>query len=343
MSMKFGMFDHVDLGVESIHDLYEGRMKLAAAADQAGFYCYHVAEHHGTEHGLAHSPNLFLAALSQRTKRIKLGSMVLLLPTYEPLRLIEEINMLDQMTGGRLQIGVGRGISPFEVGYFGVVPGEDRSRYHEVLEVLLQGLKSDVLDYQSNRFEYYDVPLVQRSFQKPHPPLWMGAHHNHSLDFAAQHGSNVLIGGPNHVAKAAATYYAEAWEKFADAPARQDCPVSDPLIGAWRFIYVAENDDEALKVAAESLDLHMDKLLTPAKKRGFIPNVYIENYEQALKLGIHIAGSPETVKAKIAADIEATGVNYMIFSVGWGSLTYEQSARSLDLFTKEVMPHFVGG
>ena len=117
--MKFGVFDHMDDASVPHGELYANRLQLAEAFDGAGFHAYHLAEHHGTPIGCAASPGLFLAALAQRTRRLRFGPMVYLLPFYHPLRLIEEVCMLDQMSGGRLELGIGRGVSPFETAAYG--------------------------------------------------------------------------------------------------------------------------------------------------------------------------------------------------------------------------------
>ncbi len=120
--IKFGLFDWIDRGTAPLHQLYEERLELLAAAEEAGFFCYHLAEHHATPLGMAPSPALFLAAAAQRTRRIRLGPLVYLLPLYNPLRLTEEVCMLDQMSNGRLELGVGRGVTPYELRYYGVDP-----------------------------------------------------------------------------------------------------------------------------------------------------------------------------------------------------------------------------
>ena len=115
--IAFGIFDHLERRDEPLDRIYEERLQLAAAADAAGFFCYHVAEHHATPLGLAPSPAIFLSALAARTQRIHMGPLVFLLPLYNPLRLVQEICMLDQISGGRFELGVGRGVSPFELAY----------------------------------------------------------------------------------------------------------------------------------------------------------------------------------------------------------------------------------
>lgn len=341
--MKFGVFDHVDRREAPIHELFEERLKLAAACDEAGFYAYHIAEHHMTRLGMAPSPNVFLAAISQRTKRIKIGALVHLLPLYNPLRLLEEIGMLDNISNGRFQLGLGRGISPYEVGYFGVTPQESRVLYEEVIEILLRGMQNDVLNYESERFKYYDVPMEQRPMQQPYPPLWIGAHHNSSLDFGAKHGCNVVIGGPNALVREATDYYPEAWEKYKASPVRKNSPVTSPLVAGWRFVYLAESEDEAVKIAAPAFKMHMENLASLWRRWGGIPGIYLKDWDEAVASQVYIAGTPEMVRERLAGDIDFMGVNYMIFSLCWGSISHEQSMRSLELFRTEVMAHFVSG
>src|SRR6185312_2941526 len=170
-SVAFGIFDHVDRGDEPLGTLYEQRLRLVEAADAGGFRGYHVAEHHATPLGMAPTPGVYLAAVAQRTRRLRFGPLVYLLPLYTPLRLIEEICMLDQMSGGRFELGVGRGISPYEVGYYGVDPAKAQALYIEALAVILAGLKARTLDHAGEFFRFKDVPIVLEPVQRPHPPL----------------------------------------------------------------------------------------------------------------------------------------------------------------------------
>src|SRR5690606_29694411 len=100
--MKFGVFDHLDRCGPSLEDYYSDRLRLIEEYDRLGFHAYHVAEHHSTSLGMAPSPSVFLSAVAQRTSRLRFGPMVFALPLYHPLRLIEEICMLDQLSHGRL-------------------------------------------------------------------------------------------------------------------------------------------------------------------------------------------------------------------------------------------------
>src|SRR4051812_31544853 len=152
--MEFGVFDHLDRYDIPLHKYYEARLKLIELYDQSGFYAYHLAEHHATPLGMAPSPSVFLAAVAQRTKRLRFGPMVYALPLYHPLRLIEEICMLDQMSGGRLQFGVGKGISPIEVAYYGLDPAKLGKMFVEAFDVLMRGLQNRTLDFEGEFYRF---------------------------------------------------------------------------------------------------------------------------------------------------------------------------------------------
>ena len=119
MNLEFGIFDHLDRNDLPLREYYEQRLKVIEAFDRSGFYAYHVAEHHFTPLGMAPSPSVFLAAIGQRTTRLRFGTFVYALPVHHPLRVLEEICMLDHMSGGRVEIGFGRGSVPFEIAYYG--------------------------------------------------------------------------------------------------------------------------------------------------------------------------------------------------------------------------------
>ncbi len=210
--MDFGVFDHLDrrAGVADA-EIYEDRLRLIEAYDRAGIAMYHQAEHHATPLGLAPSPSVFLSAVAQRTTRMHFGPMVYCLPLYDPLRLIEEIGMLDQMSGGRFEFGVGRGISPFEVAYFGITKDNAGPIYMEAFEVLKRGLTSDTLNFQGEHFSYDDVPMVLARVQTPHPPIWYGVATPDGAAWPATQKINIISNRPCDMTRSATDKYREAW------------------------------------------------------------------------------------------------------------------------------------
>src|SRR3977135_2787866 len=174
--MKFGVFDHLDRDEQTLRNYYRTRLQIIEAYDQLGFYAYHVAEHHATPLGMAPSPSVFLAAVAQRTRQLRFGPLVYALPLYHPLRMLEEICMLDQMSGGRLEIGFGRGSSPFEVEYYGEEPAIAKEAYVRRLAVIREGLTAGKITVEDETGNSSDVALQIECLQIPHPPLWYGAH-----------------------------------------------------------------------------------------------------------------------------------------------------------------------
>src|ERR1700726_470420 len=145
--MEFGVFDHLDRDDQTLGDYYAARLQIIEAYDRLGFYAYHVAEHHATPLGMAPSPAVFLAAVAQRTKRLRFGPLVYILTLQSPLRAYEEICMLDQMSGGRLELGMGKGISPIELAYFGADPAQAQSIYQEASAIIMKAFSEKRLTH----------------------------------------------------------------------------------------------------------------------------------------------------------------------------------------------------
>src|ERR1044072_6757025 len=221
MSLSFGVFDHLDASGAPLRDFYEDRLRLVELYDRLGFYCYHVAEHHSTPLGMAPSPSVFLSAVAQRTDRINFGPLVYTLPLYHPIRLIEEICMLDQMSGGRFQFGTGKGISPIETRYYGVDPDNSSKMMIEAFEVLMRGLQNRTLDFDGQFYNFRNVPMEVAPLQKPHPPLWYGATLPQSAERPAATGMSIVTNAP---AAAARTAGARGRGRAASGGARMAAP-----------------------------------------------------------------------------------------------------------------------
>ena len=330
MSVPFGVFDHLDRGAGSLQELYESRLKLAEAYDAAGFRTYHVAEHHATPLGMAPSPSVYLAAVAQRTRRVRFGPLVYILPLYPPLRLIEEICMLDQMSGGRFELGVGRGISPYELAYSNISFLEAAEIYEEELQVILAGLTSKTLDHRGRYYQFRGVPMELEPVQRPHPPLWQGVTSADSAAAAAKRGANIVGHGPIAGLRPIVDAYLAA-TGGAVANGRG-------LVGCGRHIYVADTDAEAMKIAVPAYKAWYDSLVHLWRKFRSIPYHFAESLEIALAKDSAIVGSPATVRAEIERHIAESRCNYFVTRFAYGTLTHEQAARSVALFATEVMP-----
>ena len=211
--MQFGVFDHLDRNDLSLADFYEARLKIIESYDRFGFYAYHVAEHHSTPLGLAPSPSVFLSAVAQRTHRLRFGPMVYALPLYHPIRMIEEICMLDQMSHGRLEMGFGRGSVGIELEYYGEDPKRAQEVYAEALELVLKGLTEPVLSFHGKFFNFDNVPMELVPLQKPYPPVWYGLHAPESAKRAASKGLRVISLDSAPATRASFDVFRDAWRE----------------------------------------------------------------------------------------------------------------------------------
>jgi alkanesulfonate monooxygenase SsuD/methylene tetrahydromethanopterin reductase-like flavin-dependent oxidoreductase (luciferase family) len=296
--MKFGVFDHMDRAGPELGRQFEDRLRLIELYDRAGFHAYHLAEHHATPLGMAPSPSLFMAAVAQRTRWLRFGPLVYTLPLYHPIRLTEEICMLDQMSHGRLQLGIGRGISPIENAYYGVDPTTGPERFAEVLAVVLKGLTEKRLSHAGKYFSFDDVPMEMHPVQRPYPPLWYGANSLESADRLAEQGLNVVVGMNAKGVGAFAARYRAAWNALGHDEAAL------PFIGLSRHVVVGDTDREAQSAAKRAYALWYDALIHLWRAHGVgLPRQMIPaEFEGALDGGYIVAGSPTTVRDRLSRD-----------------------------------------
>ena len=191
--MKLGIFDHLDRNDVPLPRFYEERLQLIEAADAAGIDSYHLAEHHWNPVGMAPLPGVFLGAAASRTKRIRLGPLAYALAFHDPLILAEEVAMLDQMSNGRLELGVGRGISPWELSMYGITMNETRDIFREAMEVMIQYFTQDRVNHRGHRWRYLDVPVELKPIQKPFPPLMNAGSSGKGRDFAAKYADMAFL------------------------------------------------------------------------------------------------------------------------------------------------------
>jgi alkanesulfonate monooxygenase SsuD/methylene tetrahydromethanopterin reductase-like flavin-dependent oxidoreductase (luciferase family) len=333
-AMEFGIFDHLDRNDRPLAQFYEERLKLIELYDRMGFYGYHLAEHHSTPLGMAPSPSVFLAAVAQRTRRLRFGPLVYILPLYHPLRLVEEICMLDQMSGGRLMLGVGRGISPYEVGYYGVDPAETQARYVETLDLILKALRSESLTFEGKFHRFKDVPMELAPVQKPHPPLWYGVINPDATPWLAKNRINIV----SHVPAPVMGTITERYIAENRAAHGREAPLAK--MGLGRHIVIAETSGEALALARRAYGRWYHSFTVLWKKHSSKPvsASYPENFDQLREMGTGIAGSPAEVRDVLLRQLGESGANYFVCRFAFGDLSFDEAQRSLKLFADQIMP-----
>jgi alkanesulfonate monooxygenase SsuD/methylene tetrahydromethanopterin reductase-like flavin-dependent oxidoreductase (luciferase family) len=342
--MKVGLFDHVEHGGRPLATLFDERLTFAKAADAAGIYCLHVAEHHATPLNMVPVPGVYLAAVARATTRMRLGPLVYLLPLYSPLRLIEEICMLDHLSYGRLEVGVGRGISPFELKYHKIEHEESRDIFIDAFNCISAGLATDTLTYRGPHFEYADVPIALRPLQQPHPAFWYGSSNTIGSAWAGQHGLHFVTLGPMATAKTNIAAFKEAFARRGRAARPKAEFPGGIAIGVQRHIFVADTDEEAEHFAKPAMNTHLANLNWLRTKHGVTGLTSRLNvprgadYEACVADGTVISGTPERVRAEIERQVRELGVNYLLSYLFLGTMSLNEALRSLQLFATEVMP-----
>ena len=337
--MRFGIFDYIDDRDEPLEKTFEDRLALLQAAEAAGFYGYHLTEHHATPLSMTPSPSVFLAAAARETRRIRLGTLLYLLPLYHPLRLLEELCMLDHLSGGRLDIGVGRGVSPMEFEAYGVDFNRSGEDFEHVFRILCQGFTRDRINYHGGRFDFTDVPVVMKPRQRPHPPFWYGLRGGQGPAFAARHGMHGVTLGPDEKVAGMLATFRNEWAAAAEERKRCASPVASPFCGIMRAMFIADTDSEAERVARAAYKRWFDALAWLWVERGSFPPISISgDYDQSRAAGTLVVGAPETVARILIAQAGRIRHNYLVLLLAFGSLTHAQEMHSLALFASEVMP-----
>lgn len=333
--MRFGVFDHMDRAAVPLDRFFSERLRLVEAYDRAGFYGYHVAEHHATPLGVAPSPGVWLAAVAQRTNQLRFGPLVYLLPLYHPLKLLEEICMLDQMSGGRMMLGVGRGISPIELRYYGIDPDAAPAMYAEALEVILRGMTNRELSFEGKFYRYEKVPMELAPLQQPHPPLWYGLGRPDGVPWAAKNRVNIVGNQPGAAMRTLTDRYRAEWAALGNPPDEL------PLMGVGRHMVIAGTRKEALEIAKRGYRKWRDSFLVLWHKHGMLPSphaLFPEQFEEAEAQGRAVAGTPDEVRDFVQRSIEEGGLNYLLCRFAFGDITCDEALQSVELFSRHVKP-----
>lgn len=325
--------------------LEEG-LALYQLADEVGFDWVTVAEHHYAPMGLTPNPMVMAGALSQRVKRARIALLGPNLPILNPVRVAEELAMLDNLTGGRVVAGLMRGTSNEYVTY-NVNPAESRERFQEALQLILRAWSEPrPFGWQGRYYEFRSISIWPRPLQQPHPPLYMSASSPEAGELAARHriGAGFAFTTVPLAAKAVAHYReraeAHGWR-----------PTPDQVLFR-SHVHVAETDEQALRDLEEAgavgapraystSNLNVDEA---AARAGFYGRdvagqrgrLVGHPAQERVELGQLLVGSPDTVVAQARRIHEAVGNG--ILEVGFQPLAPEKVRRSLELFGEQVLP-----
>ncbi len=341
--MKFGAF--FLLGSPEMlpaREMYQRVLDWVVLAEELGYDSVWFAEHHFSSYGYIPSPLVFAAAIARETTRVRLGTAVVVLPFSHPLRVAEEVAMVDLLSDGRLDLGLGRGYQPYEFERFGLDIADNRAMFNEALEIMLKAWSTDVFSFEGRFFKIPDTSIFPKPVQQPHPQIWVACQSPETVEATARRGYKCITGGAastRAVVKQNRAIFDEGIRRAGVDPATAE-------FGVQRQVFVAESDEAARQQVGQSLwHYRMATRLRLGKarvERGRAIAEPVEGepspdvlYEDAL-----IYGAPHTCVKKVRWYRDEVGATSINCSFNVGNLTAEQITRSMRLFATEVMPHF---
>jgi alkanesulfonate monooxygenase SsuD/methylene tetrahydromethanopterin reductase-like flavin-dependent oxidoreductase (luciferase family) len=346
--MKFGLFYlFSDFGEISQEQLFNDFLSEIEYGEELGYDSVWLPEHHFAVYGMLGNPLVMAAAVSQRTERMKIGTAVVLLPLQHPMRLAEDVALVDTLSGGRLLLGVGRGYQPPEFHGFGVDQSRSTEMFLESYEILTRALKGEKFAFDGEFWKVEEeLEIFPKPLQKPYPPFYVASVSPRSLDVAARLGLSLLRAPQFSNVKSVAAGFAEyegLLSGYGFDPTQLDQPLS-------LRVYVAPTDEEARAEAKHALWFyHLLATLVPgAPGRSEVPKGYEDyplNPDVLANLTIDDVwergtafGSPERVTEQLKRYMHELGCNNFIVQMRSGGLEHHKVVRSMELFAREVMP-----
>ena len=255
------------------------------------------------------------------------------LPLYHPIKLLEEICMLDQISKGRMMLGVGRGISPIEMSYYGIDPAQAPAIYAETLEVLIRGMTHKELTFEGKYFNYKNVPMEMTPYQTPHPPLWYGVVSPDSAARAAAQRMNIIANVPAPVFRAMTESYRQAYAAKHGSPPQT-------RMGINRYMVLADTEEKALEIARPAYRRWHESFMMLWRRHGISPtNVnYPPEIDGQLADGRALATTPAKALEILRKQMAESGANYLVCRFAFGNMAPGDQHRSLELFERHIMP-----
>lgn len=344
--MEFWGFGLVGAYKDRPHaDALNDELNLVEFADRKGLDGWFFAEHHiNPEYSLCPSPNLLVANAAARTKRLRLGVMVNVLPYYHPLRAAEEIRTLDVLTGGRLEMGFGRGQVRIEQQAFGVDRSSTVAMFEQSVAIIARLLRGETVDIDTPWWKGRGAKAMPDGVQQDGPPLWMSAASDTSIDKSARLGLNCATALlTRNVADERMSQYRRAWDAY--HPSRK---------GQGRFaiaatVSVGQSRDTAYRRIQrdfEKLRDHFAHAITD--KPGSDDSTYLSHeptyrafaastFESMLADHLVIAGTVDDCQRQLR-EVHRRGIDVLICSFHHAACDYRESLRSFELFATEVIP-----
>jgi alkanesulfonate monooxygenase SsuD/methylene tetrahydromethanopterin reductase-like flavin-dependent oxidoreductase (luciferase family) len=242
--------------------------------------------------------------------------------------------MLDHLSNGRLDVGVGRGASAHELQYFGIDPDQAPAMYVEAYNVIKQALTQPQVNFNGKHYHFENVPIEMKPAQLPHPPFWYAVPVPEGTAWPAQNGINVVCGGPVSKVREITDRYRAEWA------AAGNTPHDIPLLGINRFVVAADTDREAMELGRRAWPVFYANFMKLWNKHGTQPRYarIPEDFDTMVKNGGALAGSPGTIRNYVSNIVSEAGASYFVAQFSFGDLSHEEVLHSAGIFAREVLP-----
>ena len=350
--MRFGTFFLLERP-EGLDDeaVYRNSLAQVQATEAMGYDSVWLAEHRFTEYGIMPDTMVFAAHVAATTKRIKIGTAVVVLPFHNPIRLAEQVAMVDVMSAGRYLFGVGRGYQAGEYRGFNIPMDESRQRFNEVLDICEGLWTRDHFSYEGKFHRVDDLTIFPKPLQKPHPPVLITVMRTpESFKLAAERGYGVVSGNPYRMDpefRESFLLYRKALEETGQAHMLDE-------FWALSQCFVHSDQKKAFELPRESTESYMRAFMkhgSPKQADGKLSADYSHygkdwddflhaSYEVQANSLSFLIGSPQAVVDKLGKLEEEGMKNFILWFNRGGAIPQSDLLKSMELFAAKVMPHF---
>jgi alkanesulfonate monooxygenase SsuD/methylene tetrahydromethanopterin reductase-like flavin-dependent oxidoreductase (luciferase family) len=345
MSLRFGLlwpFRNPEWSRVPWDELYRDHLELIAESEELGYDHAWLSEHHFVDDGYSPSCMAIAGAVAARTRTIRIGTFVLLLPLHNPVEIAEETATLDLISGGRFDLGVGLGYRLSEFESQGVSRAKRGVKMEEGLQVMQRLLSDETVTFEGEKVQVKDLRIVPPALQRPHTPIWVAGIAPKAVDRVARLGFNFLCGG-----------HADPAIAYADALRQHDRDPADFRVAGMRVVYVAPSREQAWEIAARAahhtascyvqwyVEENDDAADQYAQMMAGMPSVeeMIEQQNFNFFGEESLIGTPEDVIPKIQEYVERGGITDLVCSLPMGGISTEDIRAGMRLFASDVMPH----
>lgn len=328
--MEFGLFTVFDNYKEKLNrsheQLLDEVLEQTVLADKLGYNSVWFAEHHFSEYGILTTPQMLLAVVAERTKNIRLGVSIVTLPFKNPIEVAEDYALLDVLSNGRLNLGLGSGYLPHEFAGFNV-DGKDKAfRFNDSLAVIEKAWTGKRFSHDGDYYKFSDIQLEITPKQKE-VPIWIGALSERGSKFVGKMGYNIM--GVPYVASSSVEELKTIIDGYKEAYKESGKNVEDIKIPLALHTFVAETREEAERIAKQHVNLYLDT-------RQYGRSAKFEDLEAREQL---LIGTPDDVINRLKKYKEI-GCDHIMMLKNFGGIPHEEVLKSIKLTAEEVIPAF---